>query len=357
MTQLGAPPGRSRTLDTIGSWEADDVTVRQVEAALSDLRRHEQRAAVRASVLTLVAVVTSDPAADSVLDVVHDLGARHPSRTIVLVLEESAEAGMDAAASVHVVEREGRAVCFEEIVLRVRGRTRYHLDSVVEPFALPDLPLVVWLPSHLPAPGDPLLSVADRIVVDSRAVAGADTSPGETHTVFPAISALARRLPVTDLSWARLAPWRSLLAGLFEGAAYRPFLREIEEVEVNGNYGPRYLLGGWLLRRLGLPTARVSLSPAEHVAIRIRAVHRDRAAVFTVKRPGAARMIQSSVEVDRGPSVTQTLQMRQQWPALALAGALTRMGRDDVYCQALEGALRLAAVGPGVRGRNDRGRP
>ena len=34
--------------------------------------------------------------------------------------------------------------------------------------------------------------------------------------------------------------------------------------------------------------------------------------------------------------------MRQQWPALALAGALTRMGRDDVYCEALDGALELA---------------
>ena len=29
---------------TIGSWEGDDVTVGQVEGALSELRRHEQRA-------------------------------------------------------------------------------------------------------------------------------------------------------------------------------------------------------------------------------------------------------------------------------------------------------------------------
>ena len=344
-----APPTPSMT--TIGSWEAENVTVKQVESALSDLRRHEQRAAVRASVLTLVAVVTSDAAADAVLDVVHDLGARHPSRTMVIVIDDDPETAMDANASVHAVEREGRAVCFEEIVLRVRGRARHHLDSVVEPFALPDLPVVVWLPSHLPAAGDPLLSVADRIVVDSRAVAGADPHPGETHTVLPAIAALARRLPVTDLSWTRLAPWRSLLAGLFEGAAYRPFLREIEGVEVSGHYGPRYLLGGWLQRRLDVAPARVTLAPAEHVSIKITALHRDRTAVFTVERPGPARVIQSSIEVERGPSISQTLQMRQQWPALALAGALTRMGRDDVYCDALQGAVELAgAANP--RGRN-----
>lgn len=329
-------------VNTIGSWEADSVTVGQVEQALSDLRRHEQRAAVRASVLTLVAVVSDAVAADAALDVVYDLGARHPSRTIVLVIdEETAEPGLDAAASVHVVEREGRAVCFEDVVLRVRGRARHHLDSVVEPFALPDLPLVVWLPSRLPEPGDPLLAVADRVVVDSRAVAGAGR-PGEVDpTVLPHIQALARRLPVTDLSWGRLAPWRSLLAGLFEGPVYRPFLREIERVEVSGNYGPRFLLAGWLLRRLHLPVARVDVQPSEHVSITVTATHRDRTGVFKVARPGAERVITSSVEIDHGPSVSQTLRMRHQWPALSLADALTRMGRDDVYCEALEGAIEL----------------
>ena len=296
-----------------------------------------------------MAVVGDDGAADAALDVVYDLGTRHPSRTIVLILNEAEDAdhvghALDASASVNAVDREGRTVSFEEVVLRVRGRARHHLDSVVEPFALPDLPLVVWLPAQLPAPGDPLLAVADRIVVDSRAVAGAGTG-GETHTVLPSIAALARRLPVTDLSWTRLAPWRSLLAGLFEGVEYRPFLREVERVEVSGNFGPRHLLGGWVLRRLGLPTARVTLAPADHVSIRVSAVHRHRTGVFTVERPGNARVIQSSVEIDHGPSVSQTLRMRQQWPALALAGALTRMGRDDVYCEALDGALELRKAG------------
>lgn len=346
-----ASPLTRPEVNTIGSWEADDVTVSQVEQALSDLRRHEQRAAVRTSVLTLVAVVGDDAAGAAALDVVYGLGARHPSRTIVLVLEQGDgdRPGLDAAASVHAVERAGRAVCFEDIVLRVRGRARHHLDSVVEPFSLPDLPMVVWLPSRLPEPGDPLLAVADRTVVDSRAVAGARGahSSGVNRTVLPRIQALARRLPVSDLSWTRLAPWRSLLAGLFEGPVYGPFLREVERVEISGNYGPRHLLGGWLQRRLQLPAARVELSEAEHVSITVTAVHRDRTGVFRVARPGAAREIVSSVEIDRGPSLSQTLRMREQWPALALAGALTRMGRDDLYCQALEGAVALAAASAG----------
>lgn len=328
---------------TLGSWEADDVTVGQVETALSELRRHEQRAAVRASVLTLVAVVGDEPAGRNALEVVSELGTRHPSRTLVLVLDEHSPAdGLDAEATVQVIEREGRAVCFEEVLLRVRGRARHHLDSVVEPFALPEIPLVVWLPDRLPKPGDPLLAVSDRIVIDSRAVAGVGAS-AEATTLLPRISALARRLPVTDLSWARLSPWRSLLAGLFEGPVYRPFLREIEKVEVRGNYGPRHLVGGWLMRRLSLPPAKVELRAGDHVSIRVTAAHRDRTGVFLVERPGAARVLHASVEIDRGPSVSQILHMRGRWPSLALATALTRMGRDQVFCEALDGALALRA--------------
>ena len=263
-----------------------------MERALSGLRRHEQRAAVRASVLTLVAVTHSQAEADLVRGIIHDLGVRHPSRTLVVVLEKgdpglpagNGGTGVDAALWVHALEHDGRAVCFEEVRLLVRGPARFHLDSIVGPFALPDVPLVVWLPASLPAPGDPLLDVADRLVVDSRAAdeGGAD--------VLARAAVLARRLPVTDLSWIRLAPWRSLLAGLFEGSVNRPFLDGIDRVQVAGNAGPRQLLGGWLLRRLALTPARVELTPAAHVSVCIDATdNHGRRGSFCVARAGAER--------------------------------------------------------------------
>ena len=326
---------------TIGSWESDCVTVGQVEKALSDLRRHEQRAAVRTSVLTLVAVVRSDAEAEGARAILADLGARHPSRTLVIVaIDEVPDVpnNTDAAVWVHAIEREGRAVCFEEVVLRVRGKARHHLDSIVEPFALPDVPMVVWLPAGLPSPGDPLMKAADRVVVDSRAVAEAGGD------VLTRSATLARRLPVADLSWMRLEQWRSMLTGLFEGAVYRPFLQAVDRVEVRGNHGPRYLLGGWLLRRLDLPPARVELAPADHVSVAIHAVSGGHKGTFTVTRHGAEREIKSCVVIEDGPQVEQTVRMREQWPSLALASALTRVGHDEVYEEALAGArdLRLA---------------
>jgi len=326
---------------TIGSWESDNVTVAQVERALSDLRRHEEKAAVRTSVLTLVAVVRSEAEADGARKTIADLGARHPSRSLIIIAapdDSDAPNATDAAVWVRAIEREGRAVCFEEVVLRVRGNARYHLDSIVEPFALPDVPMVVWLPAGLPSPGDQLMQAANRVVVDSRAVAEAGGD------VLARSATLAKRLPVADLSWMRLEQWRSMLAGLFEGALYRPFLEAVDRVEVRGNHGPRYLLGGWLLRRLNLTPARVELTPDDHVSVTIHAMSDGRKGTFSVTRHGADREIQSCMEIEDGPKVEQTVRMRQQWPSLALASALTRFGHDEVYEEALAGArdLRLA---------------
>ena len=328
---------------TIGSWECDNVNVGQVEKALTELRRHEQRAAVRTSVLTLVAVVGHEDAADAARSIIADLGVRHPSRTLIIVLDDEPNAPncTDAAVWVHAIEREGRAVCFEQVVLRVRGKARHHLDSVVEPFTLPDVPMVVWLPAGLPSPGDPLMRAANRVVVDSRAVAEAGGD------VLTRSATLARRLPVADLSWMRLEQWRSMLAGLFEGGVYRPFLDAVDRVEVRGNHGPRYLLGGWLLRRLNLPPARVELARDEHVSVVIHAVSAGRNGTFRVARHGAEREIQSCVDIEDGPQVEQTVRMREQWPSLALASALPRVGHDEMYEEALAGAreLRLAEGG------------
>lgn len=334
-----------RTAWTIGSWEADDVSVGQVEAALSDLRRHEQWAAVRTSVLTLVAVVDDQGAADVALEIVHGMGARHPSRTIVLVLDADdgspGHNNLDAAASVHVLERNGTAVCFEEVVLRVKGRARHHLYSVIEPFTLPDLPVVVWLPARLPSRGDPLLSAANRIVVDSRAVAGLSGQERGTGDPLGQIATLTRRLPVTDLSWIRLIAWRSLFASLFEGGPTRPFLSNVREVVVAGNYGPRHLLGGWLLTRLGLPQGIVHLESARHASIRLTGIADGKVGTFVVERSGDERVIDSSIDIEGGLSIRQSLPLQRQWPTMSLARALTEMGRDECYQEALTGALRL----------------
>ena len=332
----GTPPVSSVAFTTIGTWQADSVTAAQVEAAMSDLRRHEERAAVRTSVLTLVVVVGSTDEANETLDVVRHLGARHPSRTLVLVLDEedTGESRLDASVAVCAIDRGGRAVAVEEMVLECRGPARYHLDSLVLPFTVPDLPVAVWLPTSLPSRGDPLLEAADRVVVDTRVV-------GYQPDALSRLHALTRRVAVTDLSWSRLKPWRRLLAGLFEGHIYRPFLRDVHHLEVTGHAGPRHLFAGWVMSRLDLPRAVVHLGDAEHLSVKLVASHEGRWGRFDVERKGDERVIDASVEIEGGPSFEQKVQIGEAWPSRALADALAHMGHNQTYEAALQAALGL----------------
>jgi len=111
---------------------------------------------------------------------------------------------------------------------------------------------------------------------------------------------------------------------------------------VAGNRGPRQLLGGWLLRRLVMTPARVELKRAPHVSVCIEASdYQGRRGSFCVMRKGAERVISSLVDIEDGLHLEQTLQMQQRWPALALAGALTNVGHDESYEEALAGAREL----------------
>jgi len=336
-TSMAAPP--SVQFEDLGSWQSDNVTAAEVERALSDLRRNEERAATRTSVLTLVIVVANKADAEEHLDVVRHLGARHPSRTLVFVLEgdeddSQTESRLDAKVSVAGVERGGRQVAVEELVICCHGPARFHLDSLVLPFALPDLPVAVWLPTSIPGRGDPLLETADRVVVDTRVV-------GYQADALSRLYSISRRVAVTDLSWWRLKPWRNLLAGLFEGRIYRPFLGDVHHLEVTGHAGPRHLFAAWVMNRLDLPRSVVHLGDAEHLSVKLVASHEGRRGRFEVERKGDERVIDASVEIDDGPSFQQKVQIGEEWPSRSLADALGHMGHNQTYEAALEAALGL----------------
>lgn len=320
---------------TLASWHADSTSIPEIEDALAGVRRAEMRAAVRTSVLTLV-VLTDEEDCTEILETVREMAFRHPSHAMVLVIgPETGESGCDADVEVHAIERDGASVCVEDIVLRLRGPVVRHLDSVVEPFASPDLPVAVWLPERLTAVGDPLLATADRVVVDSKEL----RAPEDMRD----IAVLARRFPVVDLSWIRLLPWLEITAGLFEGPVFGPFVHHVQSATVWGKEGPRHLLAGWLLSRLGLDQAAVTLVDHRHAAIELLCQLPDgRAGRFRVERPDDERLIHTLVEVDGMAPLERMLRIRDRAPGRVLGTALSRLGRDRVYEEALSAAIALA---------------
>lgn len=323
----------AQSVTTLSVWSEDSARVEDVLAALEELRRPEPLPATRTSVLTLVIIANRHEQAARAQAATHELGGRHPARVLTLFLDPGSRegpSGLDAQVELLGGASADKEVWFEDVQLHVHGPATRHLDSLIEPLTLSDLPVVAWFVDGLPAADDPMLRAADVLLVDARAL-GDDC--------FPSLAALVDRLPVVDLSWVRMQPWRELLAGLFEGPAFRPFVHAVRRADLAGRAGPRRLLGGWIADRLDLPSRSLHLEEAEHVTIRLHCRDDEgREATFEVTRLDGGRMVQASAEVSGGPASEAVLQLPEATPAWGLADALSRLRRDVVF----EGALRRA---------------
>lgn len=318
----------------LSAWSEEETTVAAVLDALDELRRPEPMPATRTSVLTLVIVTDRRESAVWAQTAVHELGGRHPARVLTLFLDPEADEGppgLGARIRLQGGAAAGKELWFEDVELDIRGGATGHLDSLIEPLTLSDLPVVAWFVDALPASDDPLLAAADVLLVDAREL-GDDC--------FDDLHRLVARRPVVDLSWVRMQPWRELLAGLFDGPTFRPFIEHVRRAEVVGRAGPRRLLGGWVADRLALPPSAVHLEPAEHVTIRLFAVDGGgREATFEVARVDDSRMVRARADVVGGPTSEAVLELPVATPAWGLADALARLRRDPIFERALQRAL------------------
>ena len=230
------------------SWSGTDVSVRDIERALAELRladRQDASPALRTSVMTHIAWVPEEWV-EAATHVLEGLAERHPSRTILLLAEPDAgEDRLDADVSVECFSMPGleQLVSTEVVRLRLRGDRVLVPASIVEPLLLHDLPVFLrWrgLPPFGKEPFEQLVGVVDRLVVDSTEWPGLPEPYAQLTNVF-------ERAIVSDIAWARTERWRRQLATLWPGIAGARHIR------VTGTAAQAHLLAGWLRSRLGRP--------------------------------------------------------------------------------------------------------
>ncbi len=228
---------------TLGTWRQRDTTMSPVLGALDRLRQCDRRGAVRASFLTLLAVGGESLEVDEVFDIVHRLGPLQPTRVIVVRVSPGDEHRLDARVGVHLQSRGSQCLGIDDVALEVAGPVTSHLDSLVEPLTLPDLPVVMWCRERLPPARSRLIDLADHLVVDSVAAGGVGR--------LPAVARLHQRTPVIDFAWLRLLPLRRRLAATLTRPELRPLVDRPTDVVVRGPEVERALLAAWL--RVQLP--------------------------------------------------------------------------------------------------------
>lgn len=217
---------------------------------------------IRVRVLNLVAIATTAEEMDRFETAMQLLPERHPCRGI-LIAAAPAYARIEATISAHCWRSAGgrRHVCSEEVILTGAPGLDREMASAVLALLVPELPVSVWLlgaPSAAGSLRDRILGDADRLLLDTareaRAVEGLACALRliDTHGVT-----------CGDLAWERSAAWRGLVAQLFDGADGARELELLRSIEIHGGAGQTssdaLLLAGWLITRLGLAPADVTV--------------------------------------------------------------------------------------------------
>ena len=234
--------------DTV--WTAENTSPDKIEAALRDVlkeRHSESSWYVPARALNLVCIVDKEWSGE-IANRLRQVGRYHASRTVVCAVEPG-RSTLDALATIasDVHPKAGEfALLRETVVIDLGDEHLPHVETIVAPLVVTDLPTLVWSPHGHPEAVQALLALAQAVLLDS-------LDEPEVRDALHRARDLLRDAYVVDLAWLRSTPWRERVAATFDPPLLRPDLRTMSGVTVRHNpesIVAALLLIGWLASRL-----------------------------------------------------------------------------------------------------------
>lgn len=288
-----------------------DTTGTDVVKALSTERRSAGAFAFGLA-LTLV-VVTDQKSVEEAEAAATTAASAHPCRTLIVVRRHTEAPDPRLDAEVLIGDRLGPG---EAVVMRMYGRLALHAESVVLPLLAPDAPVVTWWHDAPPEriAYDPLGVFADRRVTDvtrcENPLAGLrqrakDYAPGDT-----------------DLAWANITGWRSLISASFDSMSGTP-----RRARISGPAHPSSaLMSGWLQSRLQIP---VTLEETRESLIHQVTIELDDDTLTITRHDSHSAVLSRTGQGDRIQPLT-TLDLGD-----LLSEEVKRLDADGVYGEAL----------------------
>lgn len=338
---------------------SDVDAARAIEPRWAELREEEGDKQARALTLNLICRARDAADAEQMAQCLWMLGPRHPARVFLVAPGEARpNGGMHLRTAAH--PRGSELVGMEGAPERAA--------SIIAPLLASDLPVVMlWRggAAHANPEFHDWAAMADRILVDAHCMR---LRPAE-------LAALAQEVParagLSDLTWARLTPWRQLLCQGLE--ADLDGFRRLRRVDITAGHGRKEgaslaatLFAGWMahllqwnpMGRLGADALQLSDAaggelvlrfqpcPAEekHGLLRRLVVvgeendlsvviqHRGERLAMSVERRGRALGAWTGPRTGQGRDEAETL-----------SEELSIHGSEALYQQSLERGLALLA--------------
>lgn len=367
LTALPAVQVRGASVD---GERIDPAAIEQELRRMRDDGDDAERSITRACMSNLIIYCDDQHSADAIPPELGTLVERHPARILLLVGEASSvAAGLAAEVSaLCYLGTGGRQICAEHVRLAAAKGARRRLAPAARPLLIGDLPTALWWATPEPPPAGEIFQelsrMADQIVYDS--VGWRDPARGVIAAADWSASSGTRR--VSDLAWARLAPWRRLIAEAFDPARLPGGIEAIRDVEME--HGPHglpqaWLLIGWLARCLGWRLTTGKMRPGVDIAwtfesqtgpvrvtvrrlpegspqirdVKIRAVSPGLEMQATITLLDAARL---ALRIDGTMPSDNVVAMPPPSRALLLASQLSERSADPLFRDALATSRALA---------------
>jgi hypothetical protein len=280
----------------------------------------ERHIAARTSVMNLVVIARRPEVGERCAATIESLTGRHPSRTLVVSPSDpDGPSWLDAQILAHCVmpREDAPATCAETIYLMCGGESGRHLDAIVAPLLVHDLPVTVWWPDEPPfgtALANDVFEMCDRLVVDGSTWHG---------TGLPQIRHLAglqarRPIAISDFALLRQSRWREAIASIFDIPDFLPYLRHLRRIALT-----------YAVRDEGGVEATNVVKPVYHAAwfaSRLgMKVERPLAPLVSTVRPAASRPGRAAPLPTTGGGLGATLRLDRTDVAVVIRPVLSEM--------------------------------
>jgi glucose-6-phosphate dehydrogenase assembly protein OpcA len=327
--------------------------------------------------MNLVVVARRPETGERCAAIIHDLTGRHPSRTLIVTpADPDGPSWFDAHIQAHcmVASETAPATCAETIYLTCGGESGRHLEAIIAPLIVHDLPVTLWWPDEPPLPSHTsanVLEICDRLVIDGSSWHGSGLAALERMATFQ----VRRPVAISDFALIRQSRWREAIASVFDRPDILPYVSHVRSITVtyavrDSNATDTNLVKpvyhvGWLASRLGMRVVR-PLTPEgsgysaslrngrREVTVAIRPMESEQPPGTTLRVELAASILRSRLRADitAEQDAVHARVWRNKERILERGFSALRRNELDLLAEAIEaggrdpvaiGALRMAA--------------
>ena len=251
-------------------WAGKLVSLEHIEDELTflwhlaaDNMRISQNMNVRTSVLNLVICTLDIASAHKASALLRHLSNTHIARVTLVILDTMENLPSEVRTWVTLrsfpVISDVMRHHFEQVTILLSGAAIQSASTILQPMLKPDLPVYLWWAKDLPSDKSifcDLIGISNRVIVDSSTF----SFPEERIRTLSSLLQESPTCRLSDFNWNRITVWRELVAQFCDVAEYRPYMVNIEKIEIEHAVAPSSKSSSTTQKELSDPIRALALA-------------------------------------------------------------------------------------------------